>query len=125
MARWIARNSDGMWMVRGAGEPAQIHTQPASFTEVDVPGDDVPDPRIERYDPSTPSRRRAATAPEIAAYDTAVLDAEVATAVDQQRLTSAVVWAVIDTYSAPATPAKYQAARTKIVTAYKAKPWNP
>lgn len=50
-------------------------------------------------------------------------ESAVTQALDGERLISAVVWAVIDTYSAPATPAKYRAARTKIIAAYKGRPW--
>ena len=69
-------------------------------------------PLIDAFDPDDPSHLAAE------------LDAEVLTALDAQRLISAVVWAVIDTYSAPATRAKYLGARTKIVNAFKAEPWK-
>lgn len=59
------------------------------------------------------------------AHPAAELDAQVTTTLDQERLISAVIWAVIDTYSAPATRAKYLNARGKIVTAYKDRPWLP
>ena len=78
-----------------------------------------------------PSSLQGAAQPTIDAFDpndpahlAAELDAEVLTALDAQRLISAVVWAVIDTYSNPATRAKYLAARTKIVNAFKAEPWK-
>ena len=63
--------------------------------------------------------------PDDPAYEQAELDAAVTHALDDERLSAAIVWAVIDTYSAPATPAKFQAARTKIVSAYKSRPWLP
>lgn len=69
MARWIARNADGAWMVGGFGDAALIHAQPANYTEVDCPGDGVPNPRTERYDAASPTKRRAATAAEIRQYD--------------------------------------------------------
>lgn len=127
MARWVARNSDGMWMMRDAGDPALILTQPASYTEHDVPGTQPPDPRLTRADGTSPTKTRAATAPEMAAYDAAVLDTEVIKAVDQERLISAVVWTILDTYAEfkPATIPKYQNARSKIVTVYKSQPWKP
>lgn len=56
--------------------------------------------------------------------ETQELDVAVKAALDTERLISAVVWTVIDTYSAPATVAKYQAARTKIIAAYKSTPWK-
>jgi hypothetical protein len=130
MATWIARNSDGAWMVRGFGDPSLIHSQPASYTEVEVPGDVVPDPRLERYDAARPSKRRAATALEIAAFDDASLTAEVLIIVDQQRLISAVVWVILrqmfpsDTVTQTRT--KYtNAARPQIIDAYRTQPWKP
>ena len=55
------------------------------------------------------------------------LDEQVKLAVDQERLISAVVWTILDTYAEfkPATIAKYTAARTKIIAAYKLTPWKP
>lgn len=70
-------------------------------------------PTIDALDPHDPSHEQAEQ------------DAEVKVALDVERLISAVVWAVIDTYSAPATRTKYLAARTKIIDAYKGQPWTP
>jgi len=125
MAKWIARNSDNAWMVRDFGDPSLIFTQPGAYTEVEVPGDAVPNPRTERYDASSPTKLRAATAPEIAAYDDAVLTTAVTVAVDQERLTSSIVWTMIDQFLPPATVAKYNAARTKIINFFKTQPWKP
>ena len=58
-------------------------------------------------------------------FENEQLDAEVLSEMDGKRLASAIVWAVIDTYSAPATRTKYLAARTKILNAYKTRPWLP
>ena len=63
--------------------------------------------------------------PDDPAHEEAELDAAVKAAVDSERLISAVVWTIIDTYSAPATVTKYQAARTKIINVFKARPWLP
>jgi len=57
------------------------------------------------------------------AHEQAELDRAIVAELDRGRLASAIVWAVIDTYSAPATVAKFVAARTKIINAYKARPW--
>ena len=65
------------------------------------------------------------TAQEIADYDAAQADESAALAFDPLRLQNAIVWAILDTYSAPATVTKFTAARTKILAAYKAKPWVP
>ena len=62
--------------------------------------------------------------PDDPVHEQAELDAAVRAYVDAERLISAVIWAVIDTFAAPATIAKYQAARTKIIAAYKTKPWQ-
>jgi hypothetical protein len=69
-------------------------------------------PHIDAFDPDDP------------AHETAELDAAVKASVDAERLISAVVWTIIDTFAAPATVAKYQAARTKIINAYKLRPWQ-
>lgn len=123
--RWVFRNSDGMWMVRDAGDAALILTEPQNYTEVTLAQDTGPDPRTTRGQ-TTPPYIRAATAPERAAYDDIVRTAEVTKAMDADRLTSAIVWTILDTYTqtAPATIAKYNSARTKIITAYKAQPWK-
>ena len=80
----------------------------------------------------TPAQHQAAAQatidafnPADPAHDLAELDDEVKAALDQQRLSSAIVWAIVDTYSGPATVAKYNAARTKIIAAYKSTPWKP
>lgn len=69
-------------------------------------------PTIDAFDPNDP------------AHLTAELDTQVKVALDQERLTSAIVWTIIDTYSAPATITKYNAARTKIINSYKLQPWK-
>ena len=68
-------------------------------------------PTIDAFNPADPE------------HETAEQTAQVDALLDQERIFSALVWAIIDTYSAPATVAKYTAARTKIVTAYKNRPW--
>lgn len=69
-------------------------------------------PTIDGFNPSDP------------ALDVAEQDAQVKAALDNERLFSAIVWTVIDTFAAPATVAKYQAARTKIIANFKAQPWK-
>lgn len=58
-------------MVKDAGDPALIHTQPGNYTLVTIAGEDCPDERLTRYDPTNPSVPRAATPAEIAAFDAA------------------------------------------------------
>ena len=69
-------------------------------------------PHIDAFNPTDP------------AHEQAELDLHVKTAVDAERLISAVVWTIIDTFAAPATVTKYQNARTKIIAAYKSTPWK-
>lgn len=78
-----------------------------------------------------PSTFQAAAQPTIDAFDIndpahdiADLNAQVTAALDTERLQSAIVWTLIDTYSPPATKAKYANARTQIITAYTAQPWK-
>jgi hypothetical protein len=78
-----------------------------------------------------PASLQAAAQPTIDAFDpaapavvTAELDAQVQAALDNERIYSAIVWAVIDTYSAPATKPKFAAARAKITAAFTAQPWK-
>lgn len=66
--RWVYRISDGAWMVRGAGDPALIHSQPNAYAYADVEGG-CPDPRTERHDAVSPTKRRPARVEEVAAHD--------------------------------------------------------
>ena len=61
--------------------------------------------------------------PDDPALDLAELDAQIKAVLDNERLISAVVWTIIDTLAPPATVTKYNAARTKIIAAYKSRPW--
>lgn len=70
-------------------------------------------PIIDSFDPNAPTILAA----ELTATVNQHLDAE--------RIFSAIVWVVIDTFAAPATIAKYNAARTKIIAAFQAQPWKP
>lgn len=77
---------------------------------------------VERWDGPMPRPTDAEIAKAVTDYAAVADDVRAEAVVD--RLVSAVVWAVLDTYSAPATKAKFQAARTKIVAAYKGEPWR-
>lgn len=57
------------------------------------------------------------------AHEQAELDRMIVAEIDNGRLVGAIVWAILDTYSAPATVTKFNAAKTKIVASYKARPW--
>lgn len=79
MTKWVARNSDSAWIVQGFGDPALIHSQPSNYTLVECPADDCPNPRTERYDAASPSKRRSATSAEIKQYnDVMVRDKDLA-----------------------------------------------
>src|SRR3990167_2653402 len=90
------------------GDPANKATwmvQPASLQT-------AAQPIIDAFDPNDP------------AHDSAELTTEITGLLDNARLSSAIVWAILDTYSAPATVAKYTTARTKIIAAFKAQQWK-
>lgn len=70
-------------------------------------------PIIDAFNPADP------------AHVTAELDAEVLQALDGQRLISSVLWCMIEVLNPPATIAKYQNVRAKVIAAYKAQPWKP
>lgn len=92
------------------GDPADRRTWRVSPSNLQT----AAQPTIDSFNPTDP------------ALDVAELDEQVKGALDNERLISAVVWSILDTYTEfkPATPAKYQAARTKIIAAYKAQPWK-
>ena len=64
---------------------------------------------------------RATTPPDVTAL---LADAEAVVRLERERIFSALVWAIVDTYSAPATVPKSNAARTKIINSYQAQPWK-
>jgi hypothetical protein len=77
----------------------------------------------------TPSSLQAAAQPVIDGFvfnenDSGELNLLATGHLDNERIFSALVWAILDTYSAPATVAKYTAARTKIIAAFKTQPWK-
>ena len=69
-------------------------------------------PHIDSFNPDDP------------VHEQAELSAAAGATMDSGRSFAAVVWAIIDTYSPPATVAKFQAARTKIINAYVSQPWK-
>jgi len=91
------------------GNPADKSTWKVAPTNLQA----AAQPTIDAFNPADP------------ALDDADLDADVKAAIDNDRIFSAIVWTILDTYSAPATIAKFQTARTKIIAAYKAQPWKP
>ena len=85
----------------------------------------APNPRTQKWNGTAVV---AKTAAEIMAYDNAKRDErlnnELAARMDAERIFAALTWAILDTYSAPATINKYNEARAKIVNAYKTQPWK-
>lgn len=99
---------------------------------VPIAGVSIGDPTNKATWKVSPSSLQGAAQPTIdafnvndTAHEMAELDAAVKFNLDQERLFSAIVWAVVDTYSPPATITKYKTARTKIIDAYKNRPWVP
>ena len=112
LARWVER------AVKAAGVPITsvsigAETDKSTWTVSPLTLQASAQPIIDAFDPNDP------------AHVTADLNQQVIHTIDEERLISAVVWTVIDTYSAPATVAKYLNARTKIISAYKLRPWIP
>lgn len=63
---------------------------------------------------------------DAAAFEAAQVSSDVKHALDDDRLASAIVWTVLDTYTElrPATKAKYAIARQKVIDAYVSQPWK-
>jgi len=121
--QWVYEKATGKWMVHFR-DPSIFNSDPINYGIVDLgDGQPFPDPITERFD--AVNGRRAATPTEIAESQADQQGVEVTRKLDQERLISSVVWAIIDQFAAPATVAKYQAARTNIIAAYKSKPWVP
>ena len=72
-------------------------------------------PTIDAFDPNDP------------AHVTADLDAQVKTALDSERLSSAIVWTILKqmypTDTDAQTRTKFGVARTRIIQAFKDRPW--
>lgn len=66
--------------------------------------------------------------PTDVAYEQAELDTQVKAALDNERLTAAVVWTILKqmypTDSDAQTKTKFGVARTRIIDAYKSQPWK-
>lgn len=70
-------------------------------------------PTIDAFDPNHP------------AHEAAELDAAVKGALDNDRLVSAILWAIGDTVSVPpTTKTAYRTLRTKVIEAYRTQPWK-
>jgi hypothetical protein len=119
--KWVYEKATGKWMV-GFRDPAVFLGDAVNYGLADFGTDTTaPDPILERFDAVL--LRRAATPAEVADSQNDQLTTQILQSLDGERLISAVVWVVIDTFAPPATIGKYQTARTKIIAAYKAKPW--
>ncbi len=121
--QWVYEKATGKWML-AFRTPAVFLTDPVNYGIVDL-GDAAPhpDPILERFDAVT--GRRAATPAEVLESQNDQLGVSITSTMDVDRLTSAIVWTIIDTFASPATVAKYLTARAKIIAAFKAKPWVP
>lgn len=128
MAQWVYRRADGL-LLKGRAvaivDPILIHGDPVNYGLIDTMID--PDDRTLRVVDGPSPTMRAATGPELAAYDAALLDVEAIGMFDNGRVLNAMIWACIDSFNpvAPATIGKFNAARTKILAAYKNRPWMP
>lgn len=87
--RWVYRLSDTLFLRGGFSDP--VFDQ-ATEGVVVLPDERFPDPVRERCDPAAPSRRRPATAQEIAAIEDARKDADI----DQQKALRALAQATFE-----------------------------
>lgn len=119
-ARWVYRLADGLFLRGGYYDP---DVNPGEGL-VSL-GERHPDPRLERFDPVT--KTRAATAPEIAAYDAALVDRDATASVDTDKALRALVVYVRAQLNvlrvAAGLPALTMAeVRAGVIAAYKALP---
>lgn len=123
--KWVVRVADGAWVLQGNDDPSKANSDPTNYIYVDVPGVAVPDPRLERYDAMAPSKRREATSIEIAAFDADRHGREIAALLlDSALPEGALVWALIEAFDPPATIAKFDAMRDRIITAAQGRQWD-
>lgn len=120
--QWIYEKATGKWMMLFR-LPAVFLTDAVNYGIVDLGNTPPPDPIFERFDAT--NGRRAATPAEVIESQNDQLGVSIASTMDVDRLTSAIVWTIIDTFAAPATVGKYLVARAKIIAAFKARPWAP
>lgn len=123
--KWVVRVADGAWVLQGNDDPSKANSDPANYIYVVVPGAAVPDPRLERYDAASPSKRRKATAQEIDAFDADRHGREIATLLlDSASPEGALVWALIEAFDPPATIIKFDAMQDRIVIAAQGRQWD-
>ena len=110
---------------------AERVSQAITAAGVPILGSAIGDPADKGTWKVNPASLQAAAQPTITAFDvndpahdSAQLNLAVTGHLDTERIYSALAWAIIDTYSPPATIAKYQTARTKIISAYRLTPWK-
>lgn len=117
ISTWVYRKNDGQFLRGGFYDP------PFDPSVEDVvlfqDADPHPDPRLQRFDATL--GKRPATAPEVAAYDAAQLDATAAGGVDTDRIIRAAMIAALwqATGTQPTAP-QVAAMRLKFIAAYKA-----
>jgi hypothetical protein len=110
------RLSDGQFL---CGWPQQPPYDPATEGVEQYLEHLRPDMRLHRYDGTAPDKKRLATTQELAAFDTARMDAEAISrmdAVEVKMLKAVVIWAASKLGVQPAT------ARSEILTIYKGLP---
>jgi hypothetical protein len=71
MMKAVYRKADNAFICAGFYDTRPTGDDYVTYGVVDLPGSTVPDLRLERYDAASPTKRRAATADELAAYDAA------------------------------------------------------
>lgn len=126
ISRWIYRLTDDAWLRGGYGVDPSYDSATEGLAEL---GEAHPDPRLERHDAASPTRRRPAMAAEIAAYDEKVLDSRARDAFDRNKGLKALALVLLDelntlrTHPAIGLPARTAAQlRDAVIARYKSLP---
>lgn len=116
--RWATyRKADGVFLWSGFSDPPEHdETVVGAIAVGDGP---PPNPRLERYDATSETKRRAATAPEVAAYDSAQLDATAKQAALPRAVKAMLFFYLRDKFGRNPTMAERAAARDAFIQAYK------
>lgn len=114
--RWVIHTASGEFKYGGFYEP----TGPdQAYSVVEIPDESMPDLRTERYDATSATKRRPATAQEIADYDAAQLDATAKQAAVPRAVKAMLLFYLRDKLGRNPTAAERAAARDAFVQAYK------
>lgn len=116
-SKWVYENATGRFLYGGFYEPTW---DPMVETMVEFADADVPNIERERYDPTSPTKRRQATTQERADVVATDLNDDARAAMDLQSIKAAVISALWGRLGRQPTPAEIAAERTRYIDIYKA-----